>query len=147
FRLHPLAPALRLGITAGGLCLEGHTLDLGGGYAAYARRVGRALFAALGATPPPLEAPDALACLGARARAPEGPPRPQPIGAFGVPRYPEVALATPLGPRDEAWRAAVAARPEAGLDALPWATEGLGAAHRLGRALSLIWHEVRFRES
>ncbi len=55
------------------------------------------------------------------------------------------ALATPLGGRERAWLSAVAADPRAGMDALPWWQEGLGAEWLLGRALSEMWSEVRWR--
>ncbi|MBC7172594.1 MAG: hypothetical protein H5U40_09220 [Polyangiaceae bacterium] len=65
------------------------------------------------------------------------------IGDFGRHRFPDVPLATLLGPRDEAWRARVAADPLLGRDAFPWFADG--PEHLRGRALSLLWHEVRFR--
>src|SRR5690606_33566493 len=95
FRLHPLAPALRLSVDEGVVRLEGATLDLGPGYAAYARDLGRQLFAALGAPPPPDDVADAFTHLGAAARA-IGARRPAQLADFGVHRYPEVAIATAL---------------------------------------------------
>ena len=58
----------------------------------------------------------------------------------------EGAIATPLGPRTEAWLRAVAEDPSAGIDVFPWWAPGLDAKYRLGRALSEMWTDVRWRK-
>ncbi|WP_224367919.1 hypothetical protein [Hyalangium versicolor] len=55
------------------------------------------------------------------------------------------ALLTPLGPRDESWLQAVREDPQRGKDVFSWWEPGLGAASRLGRALSRLWTEVVWR--
>jgi hypothetical protein len=55
------------------------------------------------------------------------------------------AIATPLGPRDADWLRRVEEDPRAGIDIFPWWEQGRGAGYELGRALALIWTEVRFR--
>lgn len=57
---------------------------------------------------------------------------------------PEGVVATPLGPRDEAWLRRVKKDGE-GEDTLPWARPGLDAAYFRGLALTLAWMEVRYR--
>lgn len=52
---------------------------------------------------------------------------------------------TPLGPRGESWLGAVAADGAAGRDIYPWWEDGRGVAYALGRALTLMWLEVRWR--
>ncbi len=52
---------------------------------------------------------------------------------------------TPLGPRDRAWLECVAADPQHGKDFFPWWEEGVGPEQQLGRALCLLWSEVRWR--
>ena len=60
-------------------------------------------------------------------------------------RYPTVEVATPVGPRSLAWVHATAEDPEQGLDALPWPGLGDGGEALLGRALVLLWTEIRWR--
>lgn len=55
------------------------------------------------------------------------------------------ALLTPLGPRDASWLQAVQEDPRRGQDIFPWWEPGLGAATKLGRALSRIWTEMVWR--
>jgi hypothetical protein len=55
-------------------------------------------------------------------------------------------VATPLGPRDRAWVARVAADPAQGADAFAWWVPGRDAAHHRGVALALMWLEVRWRK-
>lgn len=55
------------------------------------------------------------------------------------------AIATPLGPRDLEWLKRTEDDPRQRIDIFPWWDEGRGAGYELGRALSLIWTEVRFR--
>jgi len=58
---------------------------------------------------------------------------------------PEGIVATPLGPRGEAWLGRVKKDGAAGEDALPWARPGRDAAYFRGLALTLAWMEVRYR--
>lgn len=55
------------------------------------------------------------------------------------------ATVTPLGPRALAWLKAVAADRRRAIDFFPWWLAGLGAEFYLGRALSRMWNEVRWR--
>ncbi len=55
------------------------------------------------------------------------------------------AVRTPLGPRDEPWLEAVAKDPTRGIDLFPWWSAGEGFDYRLGRALTLMWKDVRWR--
>lgn len=54
-------------------------------------------------------------------------------------------MATPLGPRGRDWLVAVRKDGNAGFDALPWSTPGLGADYHRGIAMGLAWTELRFR--
>jgi hypothetical protein len=55
------------------------------------------------------------------------------------------AVATWLGPRDDAWLASALADPRVAADVWPWAADAMDARYLLNRALSLIWTEVRWR--
>ena len=55
-------------------------------------------------------------------------------------------VATPLGPRGMAWLAGAAVGSLRLDEAFPWATPGLGPRVSLGRALTLMWTQVRWRE-
>ncbi|MGF1468380.1 MAG: hypothetical protein ACFCGT_19835 [Sandaracinaceae bacterium] len=54
-------------------------------------------------------------------------------------------IATPLGPRDESWVRRVVADPTVAEDIFPWWGPERDAAYFRGRALSLLWTEVRWR--
>jgi hypothetical protein len=54
-------------------------------------------------------------------------------------------VTTPLGPRDRRWLEKTARDGAAGVDVLPWWEDGPGAQQALGRALCLLWSDVRFR--
>ncbi len=56
------------------------------------------------------------------------------------------AIATPLGPRSQAWLEAALRDPRAAIDIFPWWSSGTGAEHAAGRALVRMWTEVRWRE-
>jgi hypothetical protein len=61
-------------------------------------------------------------------------------------RYPHRGpVATPLGPRDLDWLKRVAANPSQGNDLFPWWSEGLGGGFFLGRALTHLWGDIRWR--
>ena len=55
-------------------------------------------------------------------------------------------LATPMGPRSEQWLREVADAPARGADVFPWWQQGTGAPYHLGRALTRMWTDVRWRK-
>lgn len=55
------------------------------------------------------------------------------------------AVATPLGPRDDAWLAAAIERPQLAIDVWPWWSDAVDSRSLLGRALCLMWTEIRWR--
>ena len=57
----------------------------------------------------------------------------------------EGALATALGPRDDAWLERALADPRIAIDILPWWADAADGRFLLNRALSLMWTEVRWR--
>jgi len=57
----------------------------------------------------------------------------------------EGAVATVLGPRDDAWLELALADPRVAADVWPWVADAMDARYHLGRALSLLWLEVRWR--
>jgi hypothetical protein len=60
--------------------------------------------------------------------------------------YPEqTGILTPSGPRDPAWFDDLVENPERGIAFFPWWPEGVGAAFFLGRALTRLWQDVRWR--
>jgi hypothetical protein len=57
----------------------------------------------------------------------------------------EGAVATVLGPRDDAWLERALADPRVAADIWPWVADAMDARYLLGRALSLLWMDVRWR--
>ncbi|HEX5012972.1 MAG TPA: hypothetical protein VFV72_02350 [Candidatus Limnocylindrales bacterium] len=55
------------------------------------------------------------------------------------------ALATPLGPRDDAWLDAAVTNSRLAIDVTPWWADATDARYLLNRALCLMWTEVRWR--
>ena len=55
------------------------------------------------------------------------------------------AIATPLGPRDDAWLDRAVADTRIAIDIAPWWADATDAHYLLGRALCLMWLEVRWR--
>jgi hypothetical protein len=55
------------------------------------------------------------------------------------------AVATVLGPRDDAWLERALADPRVAADVWPWVADAMDARYLLGRALSTMWLEVRWR--
>jgi hypothetical protein len=55
-------------------------------------------------------------------------------------------VVTPVGPRDLAWFDRVAADARQGIDLFPWWEPGPGAEMLLGRAVTQMWTDVRWRE-
>jgi len=158
-RLHPMCPGIRvIAQDHNYLRVEGETLRVGPGYRVYAGRVLEALGDALGVAwaQPPNLAPAAALAL-ARASLAEHAQRclrslssGQSVGLlvqdgveFSTGRG---RVATPLGPRDHAWLVEAAQRRLRVLDAFPWPGAGVGHSSFLGRALSLMWTEVRWRD-
>ena len=54
-------------------------------------------------------------------------------------------LATVLGPRSEEWLDRAIADPRVAADVWPWVADAMDARYLLGRALALLWLEVRWR--
>jgi hypothetical protein len=57
----------------------------------------------------------------------------------------EGAVATVLGPRDDAWLERALADPRVAADVWPWVADAMDARYLLGRALASLWLEVRWR--
>ncbi len=57
----------------------------------------------------------------------------------------DAALASPLGPRDDAWLEAAVANPSLAIDIRPWWQDATDGRYLLNRALVLLWSEVRWR--
>jgi hypothetical protein len=57
----------------------------------------------------------------------------------------EGAIATPLGPRDDAWLEQAVANPRVAMDIRPWWMDATDARYQLARAMVLLWTEVRWR--
>src|SRR5205814_79402 len=55
------------------------------------------------------------------------------------------AIATVLGPRDDAWLETALADTRVATDVTPWWTDATGGQYMLNRALCLMWLEVRWR--
>lgn len=55
------------------------------------------------------------------------------------------AIATALGPRDDAWLAAAVGDPRIAIDILPWWADATDGRYLLNRALCRMWTEVRWR--
>lgn len=56
------------------------------------------------------------------------------------------AVATVLGPRDDEWLERALADPRVAADVWPWVADAMDARYLLGRALSQLWLEVRWRQ-
>jgi hypothetical protein len=57
----------------------------------------------------------------------------------------EGAVATVLGPRDDAWLDRALADPRVAADIWPWVADAMDARYLLGRALTHLWIDVRWR--
>ena len=55
------------------------------------------------------------------------------------------ALATPLGPRDDAWLEQAAGDARVAIDVRPWWTDATDGRYLLNRALAIMWTEIRWR--
>jgi hypothetical protein len=58
----------------------------------------------------------------------------------------EGAIATPLGPRDDAWLESAIADPRVAIEITPWWLDATDGRYLLNRALALMWLEVRWRK-
>jgi len=58
----------------------------------------------------------------------------------------EGALATPLGPRDDAWLEQASGDARVAIDLRPWWADATDARYLLNRALCLMWTDVRWRQ-
>lgn len=56
------------------------------------------------------------------------------------------AIATALGPRDDAWLERAIADPRVAIEITPWWSDATDSAFHLNRALALLWLEVRWRK-
>jgi hypothetical protein len=54
-------------------------------------------------------------------------------------------IATPLGPRDRTWLQRASRDADVAREIFPWWNAGVGASCRLGRALTEMWNNVRWR--
>ncbi|MBM3992863.1 MAG: hypothetical protein FJ303_01705 [Planctomycetes bacterium] len=60
--------------------------------------------------------------------------------------YPDQAgILTPLGPRSPEWFSHLVHHPEDGIEFFPWWPDAIGAEFFLGRALSRMWQDLRWR--
>ena len=143
--LHPAAPPFVLLLDRdGSISVRGETGTIGPGYhAEVVARVARILdeIDYVWAAPEPEPEPAMCAWL-ATELAGTGQIR------IGVPAersfITDAPILTALGPRDEAWRARVLAKPGEGADAFPWWQRGRAGAAR-SRALLAMWLEVAWR--
>ena len=55
------------------------------------------------------------------------------------------AIATPLGPRDDAWLSSAVTNPRVAVEVWPWFADAMDARYLLNRALCLMWTDVRWR--
>jgi len=55
------------------------------------------------------------------------------------------AIATALGPRDDAWLSAAVADPRVAVDIVPWWADATDGRYILNRALCRMWTEIRWR--
>ena len=58
----------------------------------------------------------------------------------------EGAIATSLGPRDDAWLESAVADPRVAIEITPWWLDATDGRYLLNRALALMWLEVRWRK-
>ncbi len=168
--LHPAAPEAVIGATDGGaMTLSAETSAVGPGYQTFVNRLGQRLAidhaiewtvaddAAPAATPavspfddrPTVERAH-LAWLGAHLVGIRDARRQLPRGIqLGLPdgtRYSfDGAIATVLGPRDDAWLEKAAVDPRSAVGILPWWADATDARYLLNRALCLMWTAVRWR--
>ncbi len=161
-RLHPAAPPLRLTVDSEGLVdASGETTGVGPGYQRFIGRaldrmgaeigidwVDRATSIVFGDRPTVERA--YLAWLGPALARARGSVRRGARGIhLGMPAGTIVtcgdALATVLGPRDEAWLDAAIADPRTAIGITPWWSDATDGAYLRNRALTRMWLDVRWR--
>jgi hypothetical protein len=173
-QLHPAAGDVRLEATdGGGLTVIAATSPVGPGYHTYLcgllDRMGEDLdiaWAGSGAAGDPTASHDTTGFLAsrdrldaerghllwlhrallqareARRRGASGIHLETPPGALFTPSG---VLATVLGPRSEEWLDRAIADPRVASDVWPWVADAMDARYLVGRALTLLWLEVRWR--
>ena len=166
--LHPAAPEAVLSATdAGALTLSADTSAVGPGYHTFVTRLAQRLATdqsiewsvdpttGEGTTGSPFDdrltiERAHLAWLGAHLvgirDARRGLPRGIQLGLPSDTRFSfDGALATVLGPRDDAWLEKAAVEPRSAVGILPWWADATDARYLLNRALCLMWTSVRWR--
>ena len=86
--------------------------------------------------------PQLAAALARARRGERGIPLGMPVGTRVTT---EAAMATVMGPRDEAWLDAAIADPRVALGITPWWADATDGQYLLNRALVLMWLQVRWR--
>lgn len=167
--LHPAAPAVLVALGDGGeVTVDVEPLVAGPGYRRFAARIVERLGLELEIdwSPGPDGGLAALAVLGDRAAAerdylgwlgreligaraarsrPSG-GRPVHLGTpDGVHYTSDAAIATVVGPRDDAWLETAIADPNTAVTVTPWWADATDPAYLLQRALAVMWTEVRWR--
>jgi hypothetical protein len=170
-RLHPAAGEVEIAAVEGGrVDAAGATAEVGPGYHTYVAQLLRRLGTANGIT---WEPPDVQAGTGdltgyfetGRREDAEGPllvwlretlqracdqralgGRPFELLASTADKFTfDGAIATPLGPRDDAWLSGALTNPRTAVEIWPWFADATDARYLLNRALCLMWTEVRWR--
>jgi hypothetical protein len=174
YQLHPAARNVRLEATdGGGLTVVAQTSPVGPGYHTYVcgllDRMGEDLdieWADTGASEDPTASHDTTGFLESRDRgdAERGhllwlhralieahEARRRGVGGIHLETPPGAlftssgVLATVIGPRSEEWLDRAIADPRVAADVWPWVADAMDARYLLGRALTLLWLEVRWR--
>lgn len=170
-RLHPAGDELEVSATEnGGVTVRAATGPVGPGYHTYVgalvHRLGTDLDIDWAPPDPATEAGDTIGYLASGARADaerhllvwlhdtlgrakalrtKGRPALQLAGVEGERFSFEGAIATALGPRDEAWLDKAIGDPRVAIEAWPWWADATDGRYLLNRALCLMWTEVRWR--
>jgi hypothetical protein len=170
-RLHPAAREIEITATAGGrISAGGSTAEVGPGYHTYLARLLRRLGAENGIS---WEAADPIAGTGdltghfesgnredaersllawlraqlqaaSERRASGG--EPYELLAAEAEHFDVIgAVATALGPRDDAWLRAAVENPRVAIEAWPWFADATDARYLLNRAVCHMWTDVRWR--
>lgn len=161
-RLHPAAPPLRLTVDAEGVVeASAETTSVGPGYLRFVGRALDRLGAELGidwadrasniafADRPAVEraylgwlGPELTQARNRVQRGARGVHVGMPAGTIVTC---DVAIATVLGPRDEAWLDAAIADPRIAIGITPWWSDATDGAYLRNRALARMWLDVRWR--
>jgi hypothetical protein len=170
-RLHPAAGEVEIAVSEGGaVSAAGASAEIGPGYHTYLAHLLRRLGTEHGIT---WEPPDVQAGTGdltgffetGRRDDAEGPllvwlrdtlqracdqralgGQPMDLVVSTADRFTfDGAIATPMGPRDDAWLSAALTNPRTAVEIWPWFADATDARYLLNRALCLMWTEVRWR--